>query len=85
MKAIVFDMDGVLIDAREWHHRALNEALEVFNVSINLQEHNDRFDGLPTSVKLNMLSSEGRIPRHLHQIINEIKQERTLRVAAEFS
>ena len=83
IKAIVFDMDGVLIDAREWHYRALNEALEIFNVSINLQEHNDRFDGLPTSVKLNILSSEGRIPRHLHQIINDIKQERTLRVAAE--
>jgi HAD superfamily hydrolase (TIGR01509 family) len=83
IKAIVFDMDGVLIDAREWHYKALNEALEIFNVSINLQEHNDRFDGLPTSVKLNILSSEGRIPRHLHQIINDIKQERTLRVAAE--
>jgi HAD superfamily hydrolase (TIGR01509 family) len=30
-----------------------------------------------------MLSNEGRIPPHLHQIINEVKQERTLRVAAE--
>jgi beta-phosphoglucomutase len=83
MRAVVFDMDGVLIDAREWHYRALNQALEIFDVSINHKEHSDRFDGLPTSVKLNMLSSEGRIPKHLHQIIIDIKQERTLRVAAE--
>ena len=25
IKAVVFDMDGVLIDAREWHYEALNQ------------------------------------------------------------
>ncbi len=24
IKAVLFDMDGVLIDAREWHYLALN-------------------------------------------------------------
>jgi HAD superfamily hydrolase (TIGR01509 family) len=83
MKSIIFDMDGVLIDARDWHYNALNEALEIFSVSINPEEHNLRFDGLPTSIKLNMLSSEGIIPKHLHQVIHDIKQERTLRSAAK--
>lgn len=82
-KAIVFDMDGVLIDARDWHYKALNDALEIFNETINPQEHKERFDGLPTKEKLYLLSAEGRIPPHLHQIINEVKQERTLRAAAE--
>ena len=27
IKAVIFDMDGVLIDARDWHYQALNEAL----------------------------------------------------------
>ena len=27
IEAILFDMDGVLIDAREWHYEALNLAL----------------------------------------------------------
>jgi beta-phosphoglucomutase len=83
MKAVVFDMDGVLIDARDWHYMALNSALEIFNVTISPQEHEARFNGLPTNVKLKMISDEGRIPQHLHEIINEVKQERTLRIAAQ--
>ena len=30
IKAVLFDMDGVLIDAREWHYEALNRALALF-------------------------------------------------------
>ena len=30
VKGILFDMDGVLIDAREWHYTALNKALNHF-------------------------------------------------------
>jgi HAD superfamily hydrolase (TIGR01509 family) len=82
IKGIVFDMDGVLIDARDWHYQALNDALEIFGFAISEREHASRFDGLPTKEKLNILSSEQGLPKELHQIINEIKQERTLRIAA---
>ena len=34
IKAILFDMDGVLIDAKEWHYEALNKALNHFLVSL---------------------------------------------------
>ena len=27
IKAILFDMDGVLIEAKDWHYDALNRAL----------------------------------------------------------
>lgn len=81
-RAVVFDMDGVLIDARDWHFRALNEALAIFGAEISRQDHLERFNGLPTRVKLGMLSEEGRLPRHLHRVVDEIKQERTLREAA---
>ena len=32
IKAIIFDMDGVLIDAKEWHFEALNRALTLFGI-----------------------------------------------------
>jgi len=81
--AVIFDMDGVLIDARDWHYRALNDALEIFDASIDRHEHETRFDGLPTRVKLQMLTDEGKLPAHLHELIDEVKQERTLREAAQ--
>ncbi len=27
---VIFDLDGVLVDATEWHYTALNQALQVF-------------------------------------------------------
>lgn len=80
--AVVFDMDGVLIDARDWHFRALNDALEIFDAAITYEDHLNRFDGLPTKVKLHILTEEGRLPKHMHGIVNTVKQERTLREAA---
>jgi len=81
-KAVIFDMDGVLIDAKEWHYLALNSALNLFGYNISLEDHLRRFDGLPTKRKLEILSNEGGPPQALHALINEIKQERTLRLAA---
>ena len=48
IKAVIFDMDGVLIDAKDWHYDALNKALEIFGARIELTEHLSTFDGLPT-------------------------------------
>lgn len=79
---VIFDMDGVLIDAREWHFQALNDALELFGFSIDRYSHEERFNGLPTKVKLEILSKEFGLPRSLHYVINTVKQERTLRIAA---
>jgi HAD superfamily hydrolase (TIGR01509 family) len=79
---VVFDMDGVLIDARDWHYEALNEALSLFGFSIGREDHENRFDGLPTRVKLDMLSNDHGLPRSLHSLIGNVKQERTLRIAA---
>lgn len=80
--AVIFDMDGVLIDARDWHYRALNDALELFGASISYEEHLSRFNGLPTREKLGTLTTEGRLPAHVHHLVNAVKQERTLREAA---
>lgn len=82
-KAVLFDMDGVLIDARDWHYDALNEALKIFGVEISRSDHLSRFNGLSTKKKLAMLSSDGLLPPELHRTVEAIKQDRTLRIAAQ--
>jgi beta-phosphoglucomutase len=78
IKAIVFDMDGVLIDAREWHYDALNSALRLFGYEISQDDHLELYDGLPTSKKLEMLSNRHGLPRELHGLINQLKQMFTM-------
>lgn len=78
IKAVLFDMDGVLIEAKDWHYQALNRALELFGMPISRFEHLTTFDGLPTLKKLQMLSMERGLPLQLHGFINEMKQQYTM-------
>jgi len=80
IKAIIFDMDGVLIDAKEWHFEALNRALTLFGMAISRYDHLVTYDGLPTKTKLRMLSMERGLPEALHGFINEMKQIYTMEV-----
>jgi len=78
IKAVIFDMDGVLIEAKDWHYDALNRALNLFGYNISRDDHLFTFDGLPTATKLDMLSKDRRLPLGLHAFINELKQKYTL-------
>lgn len=78
IKAVLFDMDGVLIEAKEWHYEALNRALDLFGMPISRFDHLTTFDGLPTRKKLEMLSLERGLPVQLHEFINEMKQQYTM-------
>ena len=77
IKAVLFDLDGVLVDATEWHYNALNRALGLFGYTISRYEHLTTYNGLPTRKKLEMLSVEKNFPRGLHALTNQIKQKYT--------
>lgn len=81
IRGIIFDMDGVLIDAREWHRDALNDALGFFGFRIGDDEHLEHYDGLPTREKLELLSTVTGLPTGLHSLISELKQEFTYQYA----
>jgi beta-phosphoglucomutase len=81
IKGILFDMDGVLVDAKDWHYESLNKALKLFGYEISRYDHLVTYDGLPTKVKLEMLSKEKGLPPALHSFIAEMKQKYTLEYA----
>jgi beta-phosphoglucomutase-like phosphatase (HAD superfamily) len=74
ISCILFDLDGVLVDATEWHYEALNRALALFGFDITRYEHLSGYNGLPTRKKLEMLSVEKGLPKALHEMLNRLKQ-----------
>jgi beta-phosphoglucomutase len=80
-KCVLFDLDGVLVDACDWHYEALNRALrEVADYEISRHDHETRFNGLPTRVKLQTLVAQGLIKEHQVKSISDLKQELTTQV-----
>ena len=83
-KCALFDLDGVLVDACDWHYEALNRALkEVANYEISRQDHYEKYNGLPTLTKLSMLKDIGVITDEDIQKISDVKQEHTIKVIEE--
>ena len=80
IKAIIFDLDGVLVDATEWHYEALNKALGLFGHKINRDDHIKVYNGLPTNKKLEIMSEEGKLPAGTHEIIKTLKKKYTLEI-----
>jgi HAD superfamily hydrolase (TIGR01509 family) len=77
---IIFDLDGVLVDAKMLHFNSLNNALSSAGFDIiSMQDHLSIYDGLKTREKLAMLSKEKKIPISSHDFIWQKKQENTER------
>ena len=85
VKMIIFDLDGVLIDAKPLHYDALNRALGSIDESyiITKEEHLSIYDGRPTRVKLKMLTENKGLPENLYDEVWRRKQKFTIDIANE--
>jgi HAD superfamily hydrolase (TIGR01509 family) len=80
IKFIIFDLDGVIVEAKKIHYDTLNEALSNVDPSyvISWDEHLNKYDGLKTNQKLEMLSNEKGLPLEKHTQVWNDKQNLTL-------
>jgi HAD superfamily hydrolase (TIGR01509 family) len=80
IKLIIFDLDGVLVEAKQIHYETLNQALSEVskNYVISETEHHCIFDGLKTNQKLDMLTKRKGLPVSEHERIWRKKQELTI-------
>ena len=76
-KLVIFDLDGVLVEAKTIHYDALNEALGE-KYQIGWDEHLGRYDGLKTNQKLEMLTKEKGLPVEVYKEVWGKKQQLTL-------
>ena len=79
IKLILFDLDGVLIDAKEIHFNALNMALAEIDKKyiISWSDHLKIFDGLKTNQKLELLTLKYNLDPNLYKQIWIKKQKYT--------
>ncbi len=78
MKLVIFDLDGVLVEAKEIHFEALNKALGK-KFKISLEEHLSMYDGLKTNDKLELLHIEKGLPKSMFNEIWKNKQKETIK------
>lgn len=83
-RAVLFDLDGVLVNMPDAHYEALNRALNLFGAQVQEEEHHTHFNGLPTRKKIEELERQGRLPLGLKEFINTIKQHYTKEVIPRY-
>lgn len=85
IKAVLFDLDGVIIDAKKIHFNALNDAICIFDDKcvISYEEHLQKYDGLKTDQKLKILTKNKGLSEFLYKDIWNKKQELTMKYLDE--
>ena len=80
IKLIIFDLDGVLVDAKKIHYNTLNQALSEIDSKfiISESEHLSIYDGLKTNQKLDLLTKNKDLDKEYHNQIWNTKQKLTI-------
>lgn len=80
IQLIVFDLDGVLVESKDLHYDALNEAIAQVagaDYIITRPEHETVYDGLSTNQKLRLMTIHKDLPLAMHKPIWVKKQQLT--------
>ena len=77
VECVLFDLDGVLVNACDWHYDALNCALrDVCDMEISRHDHETKYNGLPTKIKLKILGIDSSLVGE----ISRLKQNYTMEI-----
>jgi len=84
-KLIIFDLDGVLVEAKQIHYQTLNTALAEINQNyvITEAEHLSIYDGLKTTQKLELLTTNKGLDPKFYDSIWSRKQNLTIEAISQ--
>ena len=86
-KLIIFDLDGVLVEAKDIHYKTLNQALWEIGKSnkyiISEAEHLSIYDGLKTNQKLELLTQNKGLHSNTYETVWNRKQQLTIEAISE--
>jgi HAD superfamily hydrolase (TIGR01509 family) len=76
VEAVLFDLDGILVDSVSWHEEALDKALvEVCGFKFEDCEGSHLFAGRPTRDKLTLLCDLGKVSQDKFSEVIELKKK----------
>ena len=84
-KLIIFDLDGVLVEAKKIHYDTLNQALKEIGEEyvISESEHLSTYDGLKTTQKLELLTKSKGLHPEFYDSIWYRKQHLTIEAISQ--
>lgn len=82
IKGLIFDLDGVLVNTKDLHFLALNEALKKIKINniISYDDHVNIYDGLPTLEKLKLLNERKILKKSQFKDVIKQKQKLTIKL-----
>ena len=85
ISTIIFDLDGVLVDTKILHFKALNKALIFYSKgsSISFNDHVKIYDGLSTKEKLKILNKRKELNPKFNKKVRLLKQKYTTALLAK--
>ena len=85
IKLIIFDLDGVLVDAKKIHFDTLNQSLNEIDEKyvISESEHLSIYDGLKTNQKLELLTQYKGLTRDSYETVWNRKQQLTIEAVSK--
>jgi len=85
IKLIIFDLDGVLVEAKQIHYDTLNQALKEVGDEfvITESEHLSTYDGLKTTQKLELLTKNKGLSADFYEKIWFRKQHLTIEAISQ--
>ena len=80
IKGLIFDLDGVLVNTKDLHFIALNQALKKIKIKniISYDDHVNIYDGLPTLEKLKLLNNKKILKKSQFKSVIKYKQKLTI-------
>lgn len=74
IKAIIFDLDGVLTNTSEYHYRAWKKLAEELGINFD-RKTNEKLRGIPRKESLEIMLGQRNIPEEEKQRLMEIKNK----------
>ena len=82
IRAVLFDLDGVLVETRKLHYDAFARALREIGVELSFEEHHKLYNGLPTYKKIQLLAEKHSFSLQQIDELNLRKQKYTQELLA---